>query len=362
MRKRRFLDETGMVVYRCHDVWDVFPELGVVDAWSEFLGLGRPVASARYYNLHTVPPTSAWELAQQLGRKLAPLGQQAVHFMGAKWQMVSRLAVGTGAITDVRRMAELGADVVLTTDDGMRWWQDGAWAADEGLPIIAVNHRTAEIPGLRKLADYLRAQYPDVPVEFVGPTCSYEILATQLYHDVDIRMRRDDLDGLPTLDVPEGFTVRPMAADEEWAYIEVMNRSNFAGEADAAWFERTFSRDPEYDPSFLQIVWQGERPVAAAGAWHITIEGERWGVIHWVGADREVRGHGLGKLVTLAALRRLRERGFRHAMLDTGDWRMAAIAAYLRLGFRPWPNAQAPQARWDGILANLARWRQTGRP
>jgi GNAT superfamily N-acetyltransferase len=301
-------------------------------------------------------------LAHHLARKLAPLGQQAVQFSGYKWQMVHRLAVGTGAITDVRRMAALGADVVLTTDDGMRWWRDGAWAADEGLPVIAVNHRAAEIPGLLKLADYLRAQFPGIPVKFVGPTCAYEIFATERYHDVGVRMRRDSLDGLPPVAAPEGFSVRPMAEDERWAYIQVMNRSIFAGEADADWFERTYAQDPEYDASFLQLVWQGERPVAAAGAWHLAIDGERWGMIHWVGADREIRGHGLGKLATLAALRRLRERGFGRAMLDTQDWRMAAIAAYLRLGFQPWPNERAPQAVWNEILDNLDRWRQAGRP
>ena len=370
-RKRAFLERTGMVVYRCHDVWDVFPGLGIVDAWSEFLGLGEPVATARYYNLHEVPSTTAWELAFRIAGRVASLGEQAVRFMGTKWQMVHRLAVGTGAITNVRRMVALGADVILATDDGMALWRDGAWVADLGIPVIMVNHMTAEIPGLRKLAGYLQEQFPNVPLEFVGPTCSYEIFATESRREVFIRMRRDDLNDLPalSLSLPEGYVCRPMAADQAWAYLEVMNRSNYAGEIGDHWFERTFLADPEYDPAHLQIIWKGnskrdskrDRPVAAAAAWHRVVEGERWGMLHWVGVVDTERGKGLGKAVSVAALQRLRQRGFERAVLTTGDWRLPAVATYLGLGFRPWPTDSAPQKVWDRVLADLERWRKRER-
>lgn len=357
-RKRAFLDRTGMVVYRCHDVWDRFPRLGIVDAWSAFLELGEPIARAPYYNLHAVPHTTAWELARRIGRRVATLGEQAVQFVGTKWKMVHCLAVGTGAITDVRRMIELGADVVLTTDDGIRYWRDGAFAADLGVPVIVVNHMTAEIPGMHRLVTYLREQYPQLPCEFVGPSCVYEISAVELNRDRGVRMRRERLDDLPPVQLAEGYTWRPMCVGEEWAYIQVMNRSNFNGECDAAWFGRAFADDPAYDPSYLQIIWHGETPVAAAGAWHKEVEGEAWGLIHWVGVDSSERGSGLGKAVTLAALHRLRERGFARAFLNTADWRLPAVATYLRLGFEPWPHEAAPQSLWDQVLADLAIWRQ----
>lgn len=360
-RKRAFLDRTGMVVYRCHDVWDVFPKLGIVDAWSEFLELGQPIATDKYYNLHQLPSTTVWELAQRIAFRVRPLGQQCVHLIGHKSQMVSRLAVGTGAITNVRRMVELGADVVLATDDGLSVWRDGAWMADMELPVLIVNHMTAEIPGLRKLAEYLAQQFPGVKVEFVGPTCAYEIWATERGRETPIHMRRDTLDDLPELTLPEGYVCRPMRADEAWAYLQVMNESNFAGEVDQAWFDKTFSQDPQYDPSYLMIIWKGDRPVAATAAWHNVIEGEPWGVIHWVGASYTERGKGLGRAIVLAALHRLRERGFTRAMLITQTWRLPAISTYLGLGFKPWPVERAPQEVWDRVLADLEVWRKTGR-
>jgi len=370
--KAEFLDRTGMVVYRCHDLWDIYPEIGVVDSWSAFLRLGEPIARERYYNLHAVPETTAWELVERIARRLASLQQQAVLFVGTQWQMVHRLAVGTGAITNVHRMVEMGADIVLATDDGTTLWRDAAWMADLGVPLMMVNHTTAEIPGIRNLAAYLAQRFPDVPCEFLGPTCGYQILATERSRDTAIRMRRDDLEHLPPVAMPEGYALRPMAADEAWAYLEVMNSSNYSGEAGQAWFDRTFASDPEYDPAHLQIIWKGDRPVAAAAAWHTTVtsgtadgsaaDDGRWGMIHWVGVSDADRGAGLGKAVTLAALHRLRCRGFTRAMLDTNAWRLPAVAAYMRLRFRPWPTDRAPQQVWDRVLADLAAWRQWAAP
>lgn len=356
-RKQAFLDETGMVVYRCHDLWDVFPEIGIVDAWGEFLGLGEPVVRSGYYRVYEMPHITAWELARRVAQRVSKLGEQSVQFVGKRWHMVKRLAIGTGAITSVQQMVDLGADVVLATDDGMSYWRDGSWMVDMDVPLIIANHMTAEIPGLQKLTNYLQEQFPDVPVQFVGPTCSYEILAKELWRDPLIEMRRDTLDDLPPLVVPEGYTLRPMQADETWAYLAVMNRSNYADEIGEDWFQNTFSKDPEYDPSYCQIIWKGDQPVAAAAAWHREIDGERWGMIHWVGALDTERGHGLGKAVVLAALWRLKERGFNKAMLGTQGWRMPAIHTYLRLGFRPWPREKSPQEMWDRVLADLEAWR-----
>ncbi len=356
--KRHFLDRTGMVIYRCHDLWDLYPGRGVLDAWAEYLQLAQPTVKSGYCSVHPVPSTAAWELATRIGQRVAPLGQQSLGFVGTKWRMVSRVAIGTGACTPVRQMIDMGADIVLASDDGTTMWRDGAYAADMGVPVMLVNHTTAEIPGVQQLAAYLGEEFAPVPVEFVGPTCGYEIYATQTARITRLRMRHDDLDALPAMEVPDGYVCRPMEADESWAYVQVMNGSNYSGQCDDAWFAKTFANDPEYDPSYLQIIWKGDEPVAAAAAWHRELDGERWGLIHWVGTSDSERGKRLGVAVTLAALRRLRERGFRRAVLNTHGWRMAAVATYLRLGFRPWPTKETPQEAWDRVLSELEVWRE----
>jgi len=357
MAKRAFLDETGMVVYRCHDVWDVVEGNGVVDRWVAHLDLGEVVAGDRFHRVIEVPATTAWELAGQVGQRVRALREQAVRFIGSRSAMVHRLGVGTGAITDVRAMVELGADAVLVTDDGISMWRDGAWLADLGVPAMVINHTTAEIPGLLGLEEHLRQAFPDVPVCFVGDSCGYELLVAEGTRVKLIRMRRDTLDDLPPVVLPEGYRLANMREDEVWAYLQVVNRSLFAGEADEAWFRGTFQDDPLYHPAHIQVIWHGDEPVAGAAAWHTSVAGEPYGMVHWVGASRSERGLGLGKAITLATLHRLRQRGYRRALLDTNPWRVQAVAAYLRLGFEPWPRGPEGEQLWKSTLEALERWR-----
>ncbi len=357
-RKRAWLDAAGMVVYRCHDGWDLFPGQGVLDAWGDFLALGEPCARDRFHRVYALPPISTWELTCRVGVRVAQLGEQAVQLVGPRTRPVRRVGIGTGAICHVRAMAALGAEVAIVSDDGIFHWRDSAWAQDAGISLIIVNHQTAEMPGMRGLVAHLGEHFPQTHVHLVGGACSYEIMATQRSREITLRMRRDTLDGLPPVALPPGYTLRDMRADQVWAYIQVMNGSIYAGDADAAWFERTFTKDPAYDPSFLQIIWRGGQPVAASGAWHSEIEGERWGMVHFVGVLASERGAGLGKAIALAALHRLRARGMARAMLDTHIWRLPAVAAYLSLGFAPWPNAVGTEAVWADVQAELARWRQ----
>lgn len=352
--KQAWLDRTGMVIYRCHDVWDRFPEIGIPDAWARFLDLGPVVARDAYHRVIATPRVTAWELVTMVLDRVRILGEQAVLFSGAKDQMVSRVGIGTGAITDVQAMLALGADAILATDDGIQQWREGAYCADAGLPLLVVNHAVAEIPGMRAMAHYLQEQFPAAPVHIVGRTCTFEILAHEYAREQPLCMLRPTLADLPPVALPAGYTLRPMREGELWAYLQVMNHSCFNGSADEAWFRRNYD-DPIFEPSFIQIIWRGERPVGAVGAWQS--RDHQTGMLHWLGVRRDERGAGLGKAITLAGLHRLRERGFGQAMLYTQSWRKQAIAAYLRMGFTPYPDEAASPEVWAQVLAQLADWR-----
>lgn len=361
MAKKAFLDETGMVVYRCHDVWDVIQQEGIIDRWVAYLDLGPVVAGDRFHRVIEVPTVTAWELANQVARRVRAFNEQAVAFIGERGTMVHRLGVGTGAITNVRTMVELGADAVLVADDGVLLWREGAWLTDLGVPAMVVNHTTAEIHGLLALVEHLRKVFADVPVHFVGARCGYELLATEGTREQLIRMRRDRLDDLPSVTLPDGYRLADMSEHEVDAYLQVVNNSLFSGEIGEAWFNRTFRDDPLYHPAHIQLIWHGDAPVAGAAAWHTTVEGKPYGMVHWVGVVRDERGKGLGKAITLATLHRLAQRGYRLALLDTNPWRLQAVAAYLRLGFQPWATDEQSARLWERTLEELGRWRRGGK-
>ena len=173
--KNQFLKDSGMVVYRCHDLWDVMPEIGIVDSWSKFLGFTeKPAASIRYYNAHQLTAgTTLRKLARQVADKVQELGQDVVHYIGDPDTKVTRFAVGTGAITNYRAMFSLEADGLLLTDDGTRLWESAVWSEDTGVPLILVNHATAEEPGMRNLAAYIKETF-NQPVHFIPQGCLYE--------------------------------------------------------------------------------------------------------------------------------------------------------------------------------------------
>jgi len=166
--KRELLDELGMTVMRCHDTWDRMPEVGIPDAWAAHLGFEmepRPVES--FYRICLLGKMSARQAARQVLERVRDLGQDTVLIFGDQDKEVSRMAVGTGAITILPRMQALGADLLLATDDGIDSWARLLWAAEVDIPVLIVNHCTAEKPGMMAMAGYLAERFPGLPVQFI---------------------------------------------------------------------------------------------------------------------------------------------------------------------------------------------------
>lgn len=175
--KKAWIHENNLVIYRCHDFWDDYPDVGIHGSWAKWLGFNeKPLASEKYYEVHSVEGVSLGELAEMILEKVKPLGQRVVHVIGDLNKEVQRVALGTGAITNYRRMHALGADVLILTDDGTRLWESGQWAHDGGASLILVNHATAEEPGMITLADYIRGIFPDVRVEHIPTGCLYQTI------------------------------------------------------------------------------------------------------------------------------------------------------------------------------------------
>ncbi len=177
VRKKRWLEKTKMVVYRCHDFWDDYPEVGIHGAWAKWLGFDKkPLNQRRFYETHQVRETNLEQLAGKILDKVGPLGQEAVHIVGDLKKKVSRIALGTGAITSYRQMYDMEADVLLLTDDGTRLWESGQWALDMGVPLIIVNHSTSEEPGMMTLAKHIQEAFPKITVKHIPVGCIYHTL------------------------------------------------------------------------------------------------------------------------------------------------------------------------------------------
>jgi putative NIF3 family GTP cyclohydrolase 1 type 2 len=175
--KREFIQNSGIVILRCHDVWDQYPKLGIPDGWATTLGFSRPVAGSGYFRVFDVSGRTALDVARQVASKTRPWGQEAVQLIGPPNAAVHRVAIGCGAITPyLRFLREFNADLAICTDDGFTYWRDGAFAMDSGIPAILVNHPVAEAPAMALLADHLKRKYPQVPVHSLAQGCMYKLV------------------------------------------------------------------------------------------------------------------------------------------------------------------------------------------
>jgi GNAT superfamily N-acetyltransferase len=69
----------------------------------------------------------------------------------------------------------------------------------------------------------------------------------------------------------------------------------------------------------------------------------------------EHRRRGLGAALIAAAVRRLRQGGYRHIFLGVQQWRLPAIQCYLRAGFQPFIHAPELVPRWRSVFQALGR-------
>lgn len=177
-----------------------------------------------------------------------------------------------------------------------------------------------------------------------------------------LRMLLPHLDDLQALKVPDGYHLRTFQPGDERAWGEIMESTGGLG---TEWTiervrERMILRE-QFDSAGMFFVTSDAdagRPVASATAWRASQDERVLGNVHMVCAVESHRGRGLGRLVTLAVLHRLREQGFQRADLSTDDWRLAAIKTYLGLGFVPVylpdPDGLDPhEPRWSVIFTQL---------
>lgn len=173
-RKKKFIEENGLVIFRCHDVWDRMPDVGIVDSWADYLGLSDELDADPFHSVYPAPTDTLKGLAEYVAVKVKDLGQDSVEMVGDPDAGVSKVAIGCGAITQYETMVNLGADAIIGTDDGMNYWGGGSWALDRGTPLIIVNHCTAEEPGMQNLADYIDRRFLDVKTIFIPQGCMFK--------------------------------------------------------------------------------------------------------------------------------------------------------------------------------------------
>ncbi|MEU2174078.1 mycothiol synthase [Nocardia sp. NPDC019219] len=147
---------------------------------------------------------------------------------------------------------------------------------------------------------------------------------------------------LPELVVPDDLVLRTYAGPADDAELLRVNGAAFAWHPEqGGWTERDIEvrrGESWFDPAGLFLAFDPAAPDRLLG-FHWTkvhhAENPPVGEVYVVGIDPAAQGRGLGRLLTLAGLRHLRDRGLAEVLLYTEADNVAAVRTYTRLGFAP---------------------------
>ena len=128
--KMKLLNDNNITIYRCHDLWDLYPKYGVRDQWAKTLGFDFDLKKSN--------------------------------------KVIKKVGIGTGACTDIFEMYENNVDACIVSDDGINNWVNVQWAMDHNLPLLVINHLTSEAPGIKELSNYLSKHFTDIQFEYIN--------------------------------------------------------------------------------------------------------------------------------------------------------------------------------------------------
>jgi GNAT superfamily N-acetyltransferase len=163
------------------------------------------------------------------------------------------------------------------------------------------------------------------------------VIMNVVQRNVYVHMERDHLGDIPTLPLPEGYSIRWYASGDERAWTDIHLRAEEFAEITAEVHPREFGRDGSLLASRQCFLLDARHsPIATATAWFDDdYHGRRYGRVHWVAVVPEHQGLGLSKPLLTIVLQRMVALGHDRAYLRTSTARLAAINLYAQFGFRP---------------------------
>lgn len=168
--KCRLLDAHGFVVWRLHDrIHFAHRPDGIIAGVLAALGW-EAYADAEPSYAATIPPMPLGELVAHLKDRLGVASARVVGPPDLVCRRVGLLVGAAPGAWHMRAFREQQLDVVVCGES--REWETCEYVRDanaSGRPaaLVSVGHAASEEPGMRWVADWLRARVPEVPITHV---------------------------------------------------------------------------------------------------------------------------------------------------------------------------------------------------
>jgi mycothiol synthase len=163
-------------------------------------------------------------------------------------------------------------------------------------------------------------------------------------------MWRPNLNKIPDMQLPSGFSLRSFNSGDEEQWVNIINDS-YDRHYSVSDFNAIMIDTPSYRPERILFVCdQSGLPCATASAYRKIGLPDTVGMVHYVGRLRDFSGRKLGLSVTIAAIHQFKKEGCSSCILSTDDFRIPAIKLYLDLGFKPLIVHVNQAKRWSDIF------------
>lgn len=169
---------------------------------------------------------------------------------------------------------------------------------------------------------------------------------------------------VPAIKLPDGWTIRSMLPGEEavWPLVCGSEFGQAEGLSPLERWQRMMGSDPAVLPENVFFACDAAGQPMATATLRLLSASQldrfppaRQGLcyLHYVAAQPSCRGIGIGSTVTARVLERGIELGLPECVLNTDDFRLAALKSYFRLGWMPVLGDPTMRARWQAVLAAL---------
>jgi len=152
------------------------------------------------------------------------------------------------------------------------------------------------------------------------------------------------------VDIPKKFSLNNYSKDLDKSLIILLN----LGEFDPVWDSDSFTKFMSSVKRQIgsKVILNNNEAIAATFASASIHENEEVGRLDFVVTHPKHRGKGLGKNICAAVIKYFIENNYKKVILQTDDWRIPAIAVYLKLGFKPVFINKQSEKRWNKIINN----------
>ena len=179
---------------------------------------------------------------------------------------------------------------------------------------------------------------------------SYPFLEPNHPHQLEM-VRPSSLGIVDVPPVPEGYLLRQLRDGDEGPFDDLFHLAF----QDEGRFAETIGR--ALDGGFFVVEHLASQELVASC---VAMRGSssprhESGQLGWLVTDPSHTRKCLGKILAASVTNRLVREGCNRPFLGTEDFRLAAIAIYLMLGWRPCIYRGDMESRWRSIFANLGR-------